>query len=253
MQMYQLLILEDEQNIRNGLVFLFPWHDLGFEIAGAFGDGSEALEFVRDHPVDALLTDIILPKMNGLDTAREILQLHPQTQVVFLTGYRNFSYAHEAIQMHACNYLLKPVKYEELVPVFLEIRETLDKRNQAQANNEQEGYYRRIITQVKKHVTENLRTASLESAALCVNLSTGYLSRLFKECVGTGFSEYCTQARMHHAALLLVQSDMRTYEISDEIGYDNPKNFTRAFKKYFGISPREYRIGNAGVSTTEET
>lgn len=241
--MYQLLIVEDEQSIGDGLAYLFPWKELRFEVAGVFDSGIQALAFAQAHPVDAVLTDIMMPQMNGIDLAHELRRLYPEVEIVFLTGYRDFSFAHEAIQLHVSNYLLKPVKYEELVSTFVEIRDRLDSVHMSQNGNDQIGYSRKLMRQVQDIVNANLRSITLESASVSVNLSSGYLSRLFKECVGISFSDYCNQARMRRAAFLLLQTDMRTYEISDEVGYDNPKNFTRAFHKYYGVSPRDYRNG----------
>ena len=243
--MFNLVIVEDEKNILDGLVYLFPWGNLDFKIVGHFTDSIEALEYVRGNPVDALLTDIMMPRLTGLDMVRMLLAEKPELQVVFLTGHRNFSFAHEALQMHAFSYLLKPVKHEDLIATFLDIREMLMRR---QAPNGGAGTFRgneKVINQVRLYVSQNLKTATLESAAVAVNLSAGYLSRLFRETTGITFVDYCSQQRMERAAHLLLCSDLRTYEISDEIGYDNPKNFTRAFRKYYGMSPRDYRNGTA--------
>lgn len=241
--MYQLLIVEDEQSISDGLAYLFPWKELHFEVSGVFNSSIQALAFAQTHPVDAVLTDIMMPQMSGINLAHELRHLYPAVEIVFLTGYRDFSFAHEAIQLHVSNYLLKPVKYEELVSTFVEIRDRLDSIHSLKNSSEQIGYSHKLMRQVQDIVNANLRSVTLESASASVNLSSSYLSRLFKECVGISFSDYCNQARMRRAAFLLLQTDMRTYEISDEVGYDNPKNFTRAFHKYFGVSPRDYRNG----------
>ena len=241
--MFNLVIVEDEKNILDGLVYLFPWGNLDFKIAGHFTDSIEAREYVRNNPVDVLLTDIMMPRLTGLDMVRMLLAEKPELQVVFLTGHRNFSFAHEALQMHAFSYLLKPVKHEDLISTFLDIREVLTRR---QKPKDSAGTFRgneRIINQVQLYVNQNLKSATLEGAAVAVSLSAGYLSRLFRETTGVNFIDFCSQQRMERAAHLLLYSDMRTYEISDEIGYDNPKNFTRAFRKYYGMSPRDYRNG----------
>ena len=88
---------------------------------------------------------------------------------------------------------------------------------------------------------DHLRTATLEEAAALAHLSSSYLSRLFKNQTGLSFSEYLLQRRMERSLILLNDSRNKIYEISDAIGYDNPKNFSRAFRSYYQMSPKEYR------------
>ncbi len=246
--MYQMIIVEDEDAIRDGLVFLLPWEDLGFQISGSFSSGEEALAFLCVHPVHAILTDIRLGGMDGISLAREARGMLPEVEIVFLTGYRDFEYARQAVKYGIREYLLKPVKHAEMVMTFLNIRSLLDERNPGRKEEREkgngDGYYDRLIGKVQKHVEENIRTVTLESASIAVNLSTSYFSRLFKEKAGENFSDFCMRKRMELAAHFLLQNDKRTYEIAYLTGYDNPKNFTRAFKHYFGVSPREYRDGN---------
>ena len=66
--MYQLLIVEDEQSIGDGLAYLFPWKELRFEVAGVFDSGIQAFAFAQAHPVDAVLTDIMMANPTEVDT-----------------------------------------------------------------------------------------------------------------------------------------------------------------------------------------
>ena len=96
---------------------------------------------------------------------------------------------------------------------------------------------------MKAYVMDHLRTATLEEAAFLTHLSSSYLSRLFRGQTGQSFSDYLLQKRMERACSMLTDARHKIYEISDAIGYDNPKNFSRAFRNYYHLSPREYREG----------
>ncbi len=246
--MYHLIIVEDEDNIRQGLVDLFPWEDFNFHIAGEFSNGRDALSFIETSGVDAVLTDIRLPIMDGIELAQTIQSRKLNVNVVFLTGYRDFEYAQQAVKCGVKDFLIKPVKYKELALTFLRIKESLDERYKTRQESGTPGeervsspYYDRIMATVKKYVSENIRTATLEDAALAANLSSGYLSRLFKEKNGINFSEFVSHEKMKHAAILLKSTDYKAYEIADMVGYDSPHNFSRAFKQHYNITPAKYR------------
>lgn len=246
--MYDLVIIEDEETMRQGLCYLFPWDSIGFQIAAEFGNAEEALQFLLHNRADAVLTDICLPKMDGVELTQRLRDEKMDTAVVFLTGYRDFKYAQQAVKCGARDFLLKPVKYNELVLAFLKIKEDLDASygvTEDHPGPEAAGTHRRerLIEEVKKYLAANLRTATLEDAAVAVNLSGAYLSRLFREKTGVTFSEYLLRTRMEYAGGLLRGSDNKTYEVSDLVGYDSPRNFSRAFKKYYGMTPREYKEG----------
>ncbi|MDO5423244.1 MAG: response regulator [Eubacteriales bacterium] len=245
--MYSLIIVDDEPKIREGIANLFPWKQNGFEITGLFPNGELALLHVRSHKTDVVLTDIQMPVMNGLELSRHLAEEYPEIIHVFLTGFQDFQYMRTAILNHAADYLLKPIKYEELYTCFEKIRQTLDQKYHVSTPFPLEGgsaYYGKIITTVCDYLEEHYRDATLEEAAIQVNLSPNYLSKIFKEKSGTGFAEYLNNVRMKKAAELLLDLSYKHYEIADLIGYDNPKNFSRAFKQFYQMSPREFREKN---------
>lgn len=154
---------------------------------------------------------------------------------------------HTAILNRAADYLLKPIKYEELLTCIENIRNKLDKKNNIRTEpSVDSSYYGQIIARVQEYLKTNYRTATLEEAAVTVNLSPNYLSKIFKEKSGMGFSDYLNRIRMEKAAELLKDISYKHYEIADLIGYDNPKNFSRAFKQYYHVTPREFRDQNLG-------
>ncbi len=240
--MYKLIIVDDEKNIREGLAECYPWEELGFEVCAVLPDGKSALNYVRHCRVDAVLSDIRMPKMDGLDLARQLAADYPNIFIVLLSGYAEFEYAREALRYGVKEYILKPVKYEDVLRVFEDIHSLLDQQKNGSVMDEPTtGYYDQIVEQVTDYLHQHYRDASLEVAAQLVSLSPNYLSRIFKRKTGINFSEYLLNVKMEQAARLLLDVTMKTYEVADLIGYDNPKNFTRAFKQYCGKTPREFR------------
>ena len=124
--MYRLIIVDDEDVIRNGLQTVVDWSSLGFTVVGAFGKGEEALGYIRNNTVDAVLLDIWMPRLSGLDLAEVLRRESPGARIVVLSGYDNFSYAQQAIELSVFSYLLKPVKEEQIRDVFTRVRQSLD-------------------------------------------------------------------------------------------------------------------------------
>lgn len=237
--MYRIIIVDDEEKIREGIANLFPWNAIGFEVAAVFQDGESALSYIRNHPVDVVLTDIAMPVMDGIELI-EALGGHDQIKIVLFSSYQSHEYTRAAIMNHVSDYLLKPIKYEQLLECFGRIKAKLDAEKHV-SEDFGKSYYEKIVDTVKKYVQREYRDASLDKAAVLVRFHPSYLSRIFKEKAGIGFSDYLLSERMTKAGELLRDMRYKTYEIADRVGYDNPKNFSRAFKAFHGMSPQEYR------------
>ena len=125
---YSMIIVDDERIIREGLKKYIQKLDCGFNVKEVFEDGKEAIEFLKENPVDLVITDICMTEVNGLEVAAFIKKNMPDTEVVILSGYRNFEYAQQAISYGVTRYLLKPVKNSEIVEILKSIREGLDEK-----------------------------------------------------------------------------------------------------------------------------
>ena len=137
--MFKLVIVEDEDHIRHSLECFIPWEDIGFQVVSTFSDGADALAYLRDNPCDAVLTDILMSRMSGLDMIAELHRLQPQIKVVILSGHSDFAYARQAIEYQVTHYLVKPVDEDELIDVFKNIKEQLDcERADSEASQAQE-------------------------------------------------------------------------------------------------------------------
>ncbi|MBD2844844.1 response regulator [Paenibacillus sp. IB182496] len=248
--MYTLLLVDDEKEIRSGLSQYFPWHEVGFELVGQCADGKQALDFLETREVDVLLCDIRMPVLSGLDVARRLHERKSRAKVVFLSGYKDFEYAKQAMAYGVKSYIVKPTKYSELFDVFSSLKLELDEaaaRGAGEASAAPTASFNeQVIAAIREYVETHYAKATLEEAARVVHMNPHYVSKYFKDKTGENFSDYVTAVKMNKAAELLRDIRYKTYEVSEMVGYSYAKNFTRTFKKVHGVSPREYRNNYEG-------
>lgn len=127
--MHRLLIVDDEAMIRRELSSSFPWTALGFELAGTASSGEQALERISEEPINAVLLDIRMPGMGGLEALRIIKKRFPDTEVVILSAYDDYSYVREGLKLGAFDYILKIDLITELEPVMARLQNRLSLHN----------------------------------------------------------------------------------------------------------------------------
>lgn len=242
--MYKLLVVDDERESRNTLCACFPWYRAGFRIVGCCDEGKNALDYILNNPVHAVLCDIKMPIMSGIELAGELYRRKIDIIVVLLSGYRDFEYARQAMMFGVRHYIIKPADYDELMSVFTNIKSELDMKhkplNPVSSNHSVE-HQDVMIKAIQEYILKNYRTATLENTARAIHLNASYLSQLFKNKTGMNFSDYLIEVKMKMAADLLRDIHLKIYEVSEMIGYTNAKNFSRTFRNFFGVSPKEYR------------
>ena len=124
--MYKVLIVDDEIMIRR---WIKQDHSLGRNRiwnGGAVGNAMEALELIKKTPVDGLLTDISMPEMTGLELIHQARKILPGLKAVVISGYSEFDYAREAIELKVENYILKPLDPKKITETFQKICKELD-------------------------------------------------------------------------------------------------------------------------------
>lgn len=129
--MFKIFIADDEPFIIEGLYDIVDWPELGMEIVGQAENGLDAVEALKRIPADILITDISMPKMNGLDLIRSTRDFLPDLKVIVLSGYDDFAYLKEGMALGIENYLLKPINLEEFKATLHTVAEKL---NVSQAN-----------------------------------------------------------------------------------------------------------------------
>jgi two-component system response regulator YesN len=243
--MYRLLIVDDEEDIRRGLAELFPWAEIGFEVAGTAENGQQAFELVTAGGVDAVLSDIRMPVMSGVELAKALGEAGLTVPVVFLSAYRDFSYARQALQYGVRDYVLKPTDYADLRSVFTKLKREMDRGRPSATGARGAGRAAMggdpFVSAVCGYVERDCAHASLKGAARIVGMNPQYVSRLYRERTGENFHVFLARTRMEEAARLLRSGGYRAYEVSEMVGYSNQKNFTRAFKRHFGAGPAAFR------------
>lgn len=127
MSLYRILLVDDEEEIRQGIIYKFDWKANGFEIAGDAENGQDAIEKAEKLKPDVIITDIKMPFMDGLTLCQRIYENMPEVKLVIFSGFDDFDYAKEAIKSNVIEYILKPVNPDELISVLHKIKEILDK------------------------------------------------------------------------------------------------------------------------------
>ena len=253
--MYSILIVDDEPIIRRGIKTFIDFNKYGISNVYEAEDGNSASKVFSEVLPDLVLLDINMPFKDGLTLAEEFKNKKKETKIAIITGYDYFEYAQKALKTGVEDYILKPVSKKDINEIItkliyelnqekkhIETEKIINKINHSENPNNQvsNSKYKDIIL---KKFEENYNDVSfnLNSLADAMNLSSGYLSSLFKNLFGIPFQDYLNNVRMEKAKLLLLTTDLKNYEISDQIGFDNVYYFNSKFKKTFGVTPKEFK------------
>lgn len=163
--MYKVLLVDDEVLDLEGMKSFIPWESLGMTVVDAVNNGFTAWEVLQREHIDILVTDVRMPNMTGIELAQKALKIQEDLQVIFVSGYQDFSYIKQAIALNACNYVLKPMQDEELIEELKNVRRELDRLHD---RKETERAYQQMIPMLKNQLLLQILQKPYDGAMLHV-------------------------------------------------------------------------------------
>lgn len=232
--MIKVLIVEDEAGARNLLKIIVNWEEFHMKIIGEASNGREALFHMEKELPDLVVTDIKMPIMNGIELAEEIMKRYPSVKVIIITAYDEFRYAQQAIRAGAADFILKPMKRQEVKEALIKISGQIEKAEESVPD---------VMEQVRNYLEEHYAESdlSLSSVAEIFYLNPSYLSRAFRKKHEMTLVECLNKIRLEKACDYLKSGDFKVYEVAEKVGIPNPDYFGRCFRKYTGMSVNDYR------------
>lgn len=247
--LYKLLIVDDEKLVADSMADYVDWVSTGFEVCAVAYGVEEAMDIIRKKQIDVMLTDIIMGDGTGLELIERAINVNNDLKCVILSGHEEFSYAKKAIRLGVYDYLVKPVDFDELEKLFLNLCQQLKGRDAESGEekteileNSQDKSEGAIVNHVKAYVeTHYGEELSLNILADQVYVHPTYLSILFKKKTGSNFKDYVTRVRIEKAKEMLKDLSLRIVDISGKVGYESSKHFSKIFKELTGMTPKDYR------------
>jgi YesN/AraC family two-component response regulator len=253
------MLIDDEPWTMVYLKKMFQWKEKGFEVVAEMQNSMEALELAdRIHP-DVIFTDIRMPIMSGIDLIQELKRRGSRSEFVIVSGFAEFAYAQEAVKLGAFEYCLKPTSTEKAAELLSRLANHLESKSPSvlaadesqvlpeeletslQAEEEGRAHFYNMLIYIKRNFSEKLQ---LKDLAKQFYLNSNYCCYLFSKFTGMTFSEYVTDIRMKEAARLLQYHHFTIVEIAKKSGYPDYFYFNKVFKKYYGVTPSDYRKGD---------
>lgn len=244
--MLRVLVVEDEEMIRKGIVLTVDWTALDCVVVGEAANGAQGLEAARRLNPNLIITDLKMPQMDGIEMLRALRAEGCKAYVIILTAYDNFSYAQSALRLGAVDYLLKPFHDGDLEHAITQLQTRIAPKavehdaGISVRKGDKSRYVLEAMDYISKHYNEP--DISVGTVAESLNISEGYLSHTFKKETDYTLLNYLTRYRIHKAMELLKDCRVKVYEVAEQVGYRDIAYFSATFKKYAGISPSEYQL-----------
>ena len=249
MEPMKVAIVDDEPMIVEGLSKGMEWNKWNCTVCGTAGDGTEGLRLIREQNPDILITDISMPNLNGLKMIAALKSEFPDMQITILTGFRDFEYARQAIELGVTRFLLKPSKFNELEEAVETMCSRLPKKespgaeplpNELEPKTEAANSF--IVNKALAFMRENYeKKLRLQDVADEVYVSQWHLSKLLNKHLEQNFSEILNGIRIEKAKELLKDPSLRIGDIAELVGFVDLAHFSRVFKSICGMSANEYR------------
>ena len=243
--MLKVLVVEDEELIRRGIVLAVDWAALDCVIVGEAANGEEALEAVERLGPPLIITDLKMPRMDGIELLRRLRESGNNVYVIILTAYDSFEYAQSALRLGAVDFLLKPFHDGDLERAVQRLQKRM---SSAAAQAEpipglKKGDKSRYVLEAMDYIGGHYNDPGISVASIAQHLgiSEGHLSHTFKKETDYTLLNYLTRFRIQKAMALLREGRVKIYEAAEQVGYRDVTHFSATFKKVVGVSPSEYQ------------
>lgn len=244
--MLKVVVIDDESVVRKGIVLGVDWTSMHCVVVGEASNGEEGLLAVEKYNPNLIITDIRMPKMDGIEMVKELRNRGCRAHVIVLTAYDDFQYVRSALQLGAVDYLLKPFRNQDLETAILRIMEKEKDMSAMEpqdmlplAKGDKSKYVLEALNYIAEHYNDN--DISITPIARSLGVSESHLSHVFKKETSYTIIGYLTQYRVHMAMKLLQDCRYKVYEVSEMVGYRDVAYFGSTFKKLTGVSPSEYQ------------
>ena len=254
--MYKVLLVEDEDIIRKGLMFTMNWLEYGCTVVSEAVNGKDGLNKIdRFHP-DIVITDVKMPFIDGIEMLKRSIDEF-EYEAIIISGYSEFEYAKEAISLGVSEYLLKPLDLELLGNTLkkvihkIAVKKEIKEYHQVSGLSSEWNAIHNVLA-AESHHTKNVREMldyiesnydkKISITDLCdkLNLSATYLNTNFKNETGYTFNDFLNRYRILRAIDILKTSEMKVYQTAEAVGFQDYKYFIQVFKKYIGCSPIKF-------------
>ena len=204
--MIKVLIADDELRICELIFRLIDWEALGMSVIAVAHDGRETIKIIKNEMPDIVITDIRMPGYNGVDVIRIGKEYNSDIQFIIISGYSQFDYAQNAIHYGVSDYLLKPVKAEELTKALLRIKNRIDKNNQ-------------MYSQVKKAWTLEQQNRRLYREQLIMEIAHGKGFDVLTKDMNTLNEQYKYEFIPGFFTIVIVKADGLNFEEKTESSF----------------------------------
>lgn len=246
--MYSVVICEDEDIIRKGLMYSFDFYGLDLVVVADFDDPVSCLDYIKTHKIDIIITDIKMPLMSGLEMIKNI-DNRKQYEFIILSGYSDFDYAKKAISLGVTEYLVKPIDHKLLKNSLKKAISNLNDKqliNNAkfQVKNLSKVYQDvdkddKLLQEIILFIKNNyMNKITLTDVATELSYSVSSIKNKLKQNHIT-FNTTLNSYRIYKAIKLISLNKYPIYQIAEMVGFNDYKYFCLKFKSYTGYSVTE--------------
>lgn len=252
--MRNVLIVDDDIHICQGLAENLNWKRYSVDHVYTADNALSALDIIRSKPIHLLITDVKMPSINGLELIQRAKALNSGLHFIVLSGYAEFDYVQQALRLQAMDYLLKPVRLNDLMALLDRIFPHEDAQDASplvsihsdEAPRAISPLVKSMIAYIDSHYSEPI---TLNSIAEWLDRNPTYVSYVFKKETDMKLFDYVTKVRIQRAQQLIASTNLSFSEIAQQVGFDEYRSFVRAFQRIVGASPRD-SVKKAGGNQT---
>ena len=237
MRFYDCILIDDDRWALSDIKTTMPLETVGFRVAGEYTCADDALTDMPSIKPSLIISDICMGGTSGLEMIAECRRRGYEAEFIIISGYSDFAYAQQAINVDVCAYILKPL---DIVESERALRKAYARLNGL--TNLHEDDHQHTIEHIRDYIRKNFdKRLSLDDVADAFFINRTYLSELFRERFGKTFVQYKNEVRIEHAHILLTTTQKSVTEIASLCGFDSASYFALVFKQITGISPGSLR------------